>query len=75
MATPEAQAIYAQRRHAGERPFAVIKHRFDLRRFLLRGLERVQMEWHWATSAFNLLQLIGLLRSRAGPAPKLETSP
>jgi transposase len=75
MATPQAQAIYAQRRHAGERPFAVIKHRFDLRRFLLRGLDRVQMEWHWAASAFNLLQLIGLLRSRAGPALELEASP
>jgi transposase len=67
MAQPEAQAIYAQRRHAGERPFAVIKHDFGLRRFLLRGLERVQAEWHWAAAAFNLQRLISLQRSRAGP--------
>lgn len=68
MATPQAQQTYALRRHAGERPFAVIKHQFGLRRFLLRGIERVQTEWHWAVSAFNLQCLLSVLRSRAGPA-------
>jgi transposase len=68
MATPEAQAIYAQRRHPGERPFAVIKHQFGLRQFLLRGLQRVQQEWSWATIAFNLKQIMSWrTRSRAGP--------
>ena len=67
MATPEAQATYALRRHPGERPFAVIKHQFGLRRFLLRGLSRVRTEWRWATIAFNLQRLMSLLRSRAGP--------
>lgn len=69
MATPEAQAIYALRRHPGERPFAVIKHQFGLRRFLLRGLSRVRMEWGWAATAFNLQRLMSLMRSRAGPLP------
>lgn len=68
MAKPESQEVYALRRHAGERPFAVIKHHFGLRRFLLRGLERVQNEWRWATIAFNLHRLISLLRSRDGPS-------
>lgn len=68
MATAAAQQTYGLRRHAGERPFAVIKHQFGLRRFLLRGLERVRMEWCWAATAFNLLRLMSLLRSRAGPA-------
>jgi hypothetical protein len=36
MATPEAKQKYARRRHPGERPFAVIKHQFGARRFLLR---------------------------------------
>jgi transposase len=67
MATPEAQATYALRRHPGERPFAVIKHQFGLRRFLLRGLSRVRTEWRWAATAFNLQRLMSLLRSRAGP--------
>lgn len=68
MATPEAQAKYAQRRHAGERPFAMIKHHFGARRFLLRGLEQVKTEWRWLATAFNLQRLISLMRSRAGPA-------
>jgi transposase len=68
MATPEAHAKYAQRRHPGERPFAVIKHQFGFRQFLLRGLDRVQQEWSWATIAFNLKQIMSW--SRAGPNPK-----
>jgi hypothetical protein len=71
MATPEAQAIYTLRRHPGERPFAMIKHHFGLRQFLLRGLERVQNEWTWAATAFNLHRLMSMLRTRAGPAAVL----
>lgn len=67
MATPEAQTKYARRRHVGERPFAVIKHVFAARRFLLRGLRQVQIEWRWLATAFNLSRLMSLLRSRAGP--------
>jgi hypothetical protein len=67
MATEEAQEIYGQRRHPGERPFAVMKHQFGLRRFLLRGLEQVRLEWCWATIAFNLDRLMSKLRARAGP--------
>jgi len=73
MATPEAQAQYALRRHAGERPFAVIKQQFGMRQFLLRGLRAVQDEWRWAMLAFNLQRIIGLLRSRAGPAARLAS--
>lgn len=67
MAQPESQAKYGRRRHAGERPFATIKHQFGLRQFLLRGLQRVRDEWRWAVTAFNLHRMIGLLRCRAGP--------
>ncbi|HEX4148220.1 MAG TPA: IS1182 family transposase [Pirellulales bacterium] len=67
MATPEAKAKYARRRHPGERPFAVIKHHFGARRFLLRGLAQVRTEWRWLATAFNLHRLMGLLESRAGP--------
>jgi transposase len=73
MATPEAQARYAQRRHAGERPFAVIKQQFGMRQFLLRGLRAVRDEWRWAVTAFNLQRIINLLRSRAGPAASLAS--
>lgn len=68
MATPAAQELYKLRRHPGERPFAMIKHHFGLRRFLLRGLDAVRDEWCWATIAFNLQRIMSLLRTRAGPA-------
>jgi transposase len=68
MATPEAQKKYARRRHGGERPFAMIKHHFGARRFLLRGLERVRAEWRWLATAFNLHRLMSLIRGRAGPS-------
>lgn len=75
MATPEAQATYALRRHPGERPFAMIKHHFGLRRFLLRGLDRVRNEWRWAAAAFNLHRLMSIIRSRAGPPVPLPYPP
>jgi len=67
MATDEAKEKYALRSHAAERPFAVIKHQFGARRFLLRGLEQVRIEWTWLATAFNLSRLMSLIRSRAGP--------
>lgn len=57
MATAEAQEKYSRRRHPGERPFAVIKHEYGARRFLLRGLNRVKQEWYWLAGAFNLSRL------------------
>lgn len=68
MATPAAQATYARRREVAERPFAVIKQQFGARRFLLRGLAQVRIEWRWLTLAFNLTCLMSHLRSRDGPA-------
>ena len=37
----------------------VIKAAFDMRRFLLRGIEGVGQEWLWASTAFNLKKLLG----------------
>lgn len=59
MNTPEAQAVYSRRQHIGELPFAVIKSMFDMRRFLLRGIEGVGQEWRWAATAFNLKKIMG----------------
>ena len=58
MSTPEAEAGQSRRQHFGERPFAEIKAGFTLRRFLLRGIEGVQQEWRWASTAFNLKKLM-----------------
>lgn len=58
MKTPEAQQAYSRRQHIGELPFAVIKVRFGMRRFLLRGIEGVGQEWCWASMGFNLTKLM-----------------
>ena len=70
MKTQAGKQKYAQRRHAGETPFAWIKQRFHFRRFLVRGLARVKNEWRWAATSFNLCKIMSYLRanlSRAGP--------
>ena len=59
MQKPEKQAVLSSRSTEGERPFAVIKDQFGVRRFLLRGLERVRSEWNWLTGALNLRLLAG----------------
>lgn len=63
MKTPQAQAAYRRRQHFGETPFAVIKTSFDMRRFLLRGIEGVRQEWLWASTAFNLKKLLAMWTS------------
>lgn len=67
MESDEAQQIYSTRRHAGERPFAVIKQQFGLRQFLTRGLQTVRAEWTWAAIAFNLQLLAGRIRPAVPP--------
>ncbi len=66
MATPEAKARYQKRFHTAEVPFALLKQVMNLRRFLLRGLEKVKTEWLWACTAFNMAKLIrAVVRLRA----------
>lgn len=67
MSTAEGKAKYERRRHVAERPFAVIKHQFGVRQFLLRRLNHVRTEWRWMVIAFNLSRLISLWPTRAGP--------
>lgn len=75
MKRPESQAAYSRRQHVGEVPFAVIKTRFDMRRFLLRGIEGVGQEWLWASMGFNLLKLMsrwGGLRAQREARPEMR---
>ena len=70
MATPEAQELYKLRRHPGERPFAMIKHHFGLRRFLLRGLEAVRDEGFGRFEQFH-----GIRQERLAVAENFELHP
>lgn len=65
-----AKARYKRRQHIGETPFAALKDLFDLRRFLLRGIEGVQTEWLWGCTAFNLKKLAALLGAMRSEAPE-----
>jgi len=67
MASPAGRKVYNQRSHLAETPFAILKRVMGIRQFLLRGLEKVQTEWLWATTAFNLVKLaraLGTLRAQ-----------
>jgi transposase len=58
MQTAEAQKKYHQRMAIAETPFALLKHVMGLRQFLLRGLEKVRVEWRWACLAMNVEKLV-----------------
>ena len=60
---------YARRAPLAETPNAVIKQVLGLRQFLLRGLEKVQTEWLWACTAFNLRKLIRVTAALFAAAP------
>ena len=56
--------IYAQRKAIVEPVNGQIKEGRGLRRFLLRGLEKVDAEWHLITATHNLLKLFRYRRSQ-----------
>ena len=58
MATEAARQLYNQRPHMAETTFGLLKSVMNVRRFLLRGLEKVKTEWSWAVTAFNLGKLV-----------------
>lgn len=67
MASPEAKTIYARRAPTGEGVFATIKGSMGIRRFSVRGKEKVFSEWLWVCTAYNLKKLIkqGLLSAKS----------
>lgn len=60
MKTPEAQAIYRQRKKIAEFPNLWIKEKLGLRRFRVRGLLKVTCEILWACLTYNIQQWIRL---------------
>ena len=68
MATPEAKTAYRQRQQLVEPVFGILKDRQRARRFLLRGIEKVQAEWSLLVTTFNLRTLWRVwLSQNAGP--------
>jgi transposase len=60
----KGSAIYAQRKAIVEPVNGQIKEARGLRRFLLRGLEKVSGEWHLIAATHNLLKLFRYMRSQ-----------
>jgi transposase len=58
MKSEEGKAQYKRRAHAAETPFAVFKTVMNFRQFLLRGLEKVNIEQRWISIAYNLKKLM-----------------
>ncbi len=74
MQTDEARATYNRRMHIGETPFAIIKGILEVRRFLLRGLEKVRMEWRWICTAYNLRKLIAAVAALRAEGGKMAVN-
>jgi len=60
METEEAKSLYRKRGAVAEFPNLVIKERFGLRRFSVRGLQKVGVEALWVCLTFNVQQWIRL---------------
>ena len=58
----EGRRIYRQRQAVAESPFGILKRVMGVRQFLVRGLEKVRVEWRWACTAYNLRILMAWVR-------------
>lgn len=64
MQTDEGKEVYSLRKQTVERGFADVKHTRNFREFLLRGLEKVKIEFDLVCSASNLVRINNLLIKR-----------
>jgi transposase len=55
--TAAGRAKYKLRQQTVEPVFGIIKSVLGFRQFLLRGLQKVQLEWQWVCLAYNLKRL------------------
>jgi transposase len=67
VATKAGRLRYKQRQQTVEPVFGIIKQALGFRRFSLRGLVKVRLEWTLVTLAYNLKRLF-TLRARLSPA-------
>lgn len=69
--TAEGRLIYGKRKCLVEPVFGQIKTRGGFSQFLLRGLEKVRVEWKIAAIAHNLLKLTAAIRKEERILPAL----
>jgi hypothetical protein len=66
--TPEGHALYKQRSHIAETPFAHAKHNLGFRRFTGRGIARASAEFSFHALVHNLVKAIAT--GHLAPAPR-----
>jgi hypothetical protein len=66
--TKDGKELYGLRKQTVEPVFGIIKEVLGFRRFLLRGLEKVNLEWTLVTTAYNLKRIFRLAK-QAAPLP------
>jgi hypothetical protein len=64
--TKEGREIYGLRKQTVEPVFGIIKEVLGFRRFLLRGQEKVSLEWELVSTSYNLKRLFKLGMSFKG---------
>lgn len=69
LATPEGKELYKQRSPGIEGVFGVIKANMGIRRFSVRGLDKVRTEWDWVCTAYNLNKLLAMEARSAHGGP------
>jgi len=69
--TAEGRAIYGKRKCVVEPVFGQIKTRGGFSQFLLRGLEKVRIEWKIAAIAHNLLKITAAIMRKERILPAL----
>jgi transposase len=62
--SPEGKKIYGKRKCLVEPVFGQLKTRGSFVQFLLRGLEKVKIEWKITATAHNLLKIIGAIMKK-----------
>jgi transposase len=69
LSTPAGKALYKRRKQSIESCFGIIKHVMGFRQFLLRGFEKVDLEWKLVALAYNLKMIAAGLRRREALQP------
>lgn len=71
--TKEGRAVYKKRKETVEPVFGIIKTVLGFREFLLRGLDKVSIEWDLATTAYNFKRLHKLSGGSLAGLAKIQT--
>ena len=60
LTTEASKALYGLRKQTVEPAFGIIKEAMGFRRFLMSGLEKVNLKWTLVTTSYNLKHLFNL---------------